>query len=246
MNKPFAFALTFLAASLSAAAVSADAIGHVADPLVIPVFKKKGEIHGRLGTGPSAAGFRAQGGVAMTGRVALVSGTSFSNQDECLSCNTKVQRHFEFGAGLFQPTETGWVREAYAGVGTGNFKASGSVYQWDPRPEDMRITSAQYDMAFVQGNLGHRGKLGDILYGLRMAGHHMRNVKVKDGTGYPLHSEASAYGLYLEPAVNGRVGFPNYKLDLQIGYSLPLRKAQAYDDTRTWVSLGLAFNALGH
>jgi hypothetical protein len=233
------------AMALSVWTSHAGTFAHVIEPMAMPLFSKPGEIQGRLGTGPDGEGFRLQGGYAVNPKLAIVAAGSFAQKENCATCYTRVQRHFEIAAGTYRPIAGAWTGEAFAGAGTGRFKASGEIGGWDPSLEDLRMTSAQYDLAFIQANVGHRGTWGDIAYGLRTSLHRLRNYKTVDGLQMTLPTRNEAWGAYLEPSITGAVGFKDYKLDVQLGSSIPMVDAQREDERRGWISVGMGFHAFG-
>lgn len=224
---------------------SAAAPGHYPDPMNAPLLRKKGETRLSVALGQKGEGLHLAGSTAVSDKVALMAAGSYAQKDNCPSCNISVRRHYEIGAGTIDRTRSGLVREIYAGAGTGRFKASGTTGQWDPQPEEIRVTAGHYDEVFLQTDIGKRNRYSSFGGAARLSGYRFYGFSKVDGNGSTLPVSASHFGLFLEPALTYELGFRNLKMETQFGVSLPLVEAKGVDSNRLWFSLGLGLNAFG-
>jgi len=219
---------------------------HDTDPINAPLFAKPGQTRLAVAIGQKSEGIHAHGGVALTPHFALVAATSWADLNNCMSCRISERRHVEAGLGYYAPVSaTGLSREVFGGLGFGRFRMSGNDWNWDPRPEDLRVTAGHYQEAYVQANVGKTAKWMDRAGGLRLVAYHVTDFALKDGYGAHLQGEASQWGLYAEPAIILRFGFRDFKIDTQMGVSIPLIQGDAVDNNPVWVSIGMGLNLFG-
>jgi hypothetical protein len=237
---PSAGCLVLLAALTTFAETKS--LGHVTDPLNVPLFGRAGQARLSMELGQKSEGMHAQGGVAVGSRLALVAAGSYAQLNNCTSCTISERRHAELGLATFQREPKGWVREALAGVGTGRFKASGPYSDWDPQSEELRVTGGIYKMVFLQGNIGQQFRFTDRAASLRLSAWQFDRFSRQDGNGQSLPVAASHQSVYLEPGLVYRLGYKDLKAETQLGFCLPLIEASELDNSRIWFSLGIGLD----
>lgn len=242
MQKPLFPTAGFLVllASLPVFAES-KSLGHVTDPLNVPLFGQQGQARLSLEIGQKGEGIHAQGGIALGPRLALIGAGSYAQHNNCFGCRVSERRHSELGLGAFDRTATGWVREAYLGMGTGRFKVSGDHDGWDPEAESLRLTGGLYNMGFLQANIGQRFRFTDRAASLRLSAWQFNRFTKEDGIG-PLPVARNHLSVYLEPGFIYRLGYKDLKTEAQMGFSFPLVEAAGLDNHRLWMSLGIGLD----
>jgi hypothetical protein len=238
----FLACLTVCATSLCAANVP----GHDVDPINAPLFSKPGQTRLALALGQKGQGAHAHGGLAISPNLAVVGSVAYAKQANCNSCTISERQHIEAGVAYYSPLlANGFAREVIAGLGTGNFRMSGSQWKWDPQPDELRVTKGSYNQAYLQANVGKRDKWIDWAGSLRVAAYRITGFSLKNGEDQLLDAPQKHWGLYLEPAAIFRFGYREVKIDNQIGLSLPLVQADEVDNNVLWASLGVGVDLFG-
>lgn len=241
MKKPIAAGTLLLLASLAAAQDSRP-LGHVTDPLNVPLFGRTGQTRLSVEYGQKGEGIHAQGGVAVGPRLAVVGAGSYAQLNNCFSCRVSERRHMELGLGAYDKTATGVAREAFVGVGTGRFKASGFTPPFLFDPMDGRVTGGIYNMGYLQANIGKQYRFTDRAASLRLSAWQFNRFTLHDGDGQALPVARNHLSVYLEPGLIYRLGYKDLKSELQLGLSLPLVEAAGLHNNRLWVSLGIGLD----
>jgi hypothetical protein len=235
------------AAGIASLFACAAAPGHFPDPQNVPLFGKAGETRLNVAIAQLGNGIGIESGWAVGKNVALVANGAYSKprSETCPGCRLDGKQHLELGAGLFDRMDQGLIREVYAGLGGGRFKASGFTSDWDPAAEDLVRTSGDYRHVFLQGDMGLNGSILDWIGSVRLSAFDYHHFRKLDGNGMPLPVAARHMDVFLEPALTFRLGYRQLKTETQLGFSMPLHQAENLDNEMIWLSLGVSLSAFG-
>ncbi len=191
---------------------------YVSNPANIPLLSQDGEFQGGLGVGPN--GFNLQTVWAPVEHLALMGNAStYTISDSILEPDFR-RTYGEIGAGYWTRLNKYLRFETFAGTGWG---ITGEFPQRD-----------LYRRYFFQPNIGASTRYYDLGFSPRLS--IVRFVEQR-GVATPIETDRS--GVFLEPIIQGRVGYEEFKFQLQIGPTLSLDDAQF--DFRRWnVSIGVS------
>lgn len=197
------------------------------------MMSKKGELHASAQAGTN--GGDLQVAYAVSDKFGLFGSGSFKSDEASGNSDSEFHEHRygELGAIYYRPFGKIGRFEALAGVGFGEAEA---VDQYEIfGPQQVRATG-RYNKLFAQANIGLETEPFETGLALRM-GQVTFNEFETSSTGL----QESESGTFFEPAVFARLGWPNFKLESQLGMAGLLQDEVAFDYESLFFSVGLHF-----
>lgn len=190
---------------------------YVTNPANIPLLSQDGEFQGGLAIAPN--GFNGQLVWAPVEHLALLAnGATFTTSDSVLEPD--FRRTFgEIGAGYWTRLNKYLRFESFVGTGWG---ITGDIPQRD-----------LYRRYFFQPNFGASTRYYDFGFAPRVS-----VVRFIEQRGVANPIEAERNGVFLEPILQGRLGYEEFKFQFQFGPLLELGDA-AFDFRRWNISFGV-------
>lgn len=225
----------------------------------IPLVQEQGELALETGMSKQDA-FAGNISVAygLTDKVALSGFARTSQNSEGRNFHTQL------AAGLYDKTEKGLIREVYAGLAAGVNSDSWGIEAHDRMDAEGNLFSSEiydqsyylgnYQMAFVQGNIGKRNKHFEWAFGLKLGGMHslidhtlslyqysvpdatsstgLRDIFTDDINPYNNGNNYNNFSLLLQPQLELRFGWEKfkftYRLALGMQFGLPEKINMAF------------------
>jgi len=205
----------------------------------IPLFRNEGET--RVAAAYTRSGLNIQWAHAHSQDRAIMVNAAYAGG---YLADRNINRKFlEAGVGHFW-TNKEVVSETYYGIGMGSANVRGEN-AWDfsfATDSPSKHEKGKFVRGFFQCDLGERAIHSEMAVSLRPSIVYFLNFK-KTEDGVPIESDRTRWAFLIEPAATGRVGFENFKLQVQIGgiFSIPLKKKFTNDNI--YLSLGLFWDA---
>lgn len=198
-----------------------------------PLLDKKGELHAAVHTGTNGA--HLQAAYAVSDRFGLVGGFSKSKNETEEDLSPDYHKHTlgELGVAYFRSLGRIGRLEALGGLGFGTAEA---VDQYDFfGPQEVRAEGS-YNNIFLQGNIGLETGVIETGVALRLNRVNFTQFETNSST----YNETEG-AFFFEPALFGRLGWKNIKIEGQYGFSSPFDPEVAFDFQLWYFSLGIQF-----
>jgi len=196
---------------------------YVPNSLNTPMFSNKGDIHVNINTGIS--GFDPQLSYAVTDNIGIMLNGSFLSATSDSSDNFHKHQFLEIGTGYYRKIGTSGRFETFGGLGYGRVKAEyeNDLWQSHADVDNIRI--------FIQPSIGVASDVFDGSFSSRFV---VVNMYQESG---------SAYGIFAEPALTGKLGYKYVKALFQLGLSLPLHSGDIEFNHQPFIfSVGMQAN----
>lgn len=182
--------------------VSSCAPAYVANVINTPLLSNKGEIQAAVYTGTS--GFDPQFSYAISDHIGLMINGSFENRTSDSTENFHKHQFVEIGSGYYNEIGRNGRFEVFGGLGSGKLKAEYSNNLWKS------LSDVSNTRVFIQPSIGVVSNIFDGSFSSRFV-----LINLYQGSN-------KNTGLFVEPAITGKLGFKYLKAVLQLGLSLPV------------------------
>ncbi len=207
----------------------------------VPLISEEDESSLTIEGNGNQAGIQAAYGISNNIAVKGEGGLFFpADQD---NGNGGSGQFIDFGLGYINKVSDNWVFETYGIVGFGSMENHlPSTIVDNPNTEG--DISASLLRVGVQPNFGYKSELFDAAISSRIVNISYSGIEgdlMFDGENQVRYLEDNSSNLMIEPALTLRAGVENYKLQLQVGYSMNVSNSDFRQDNG-FLTLGLNVN----
>jgi hypothetical protein len=179
-------------------------------------------------------GLDLQGAYAVTDEIGIMANMSLADQEQSTSSDYHKHNFKEFGIGYMTPMGRRGVFEVYTGYGWGT---ASSRDTYDFFGTNSVAAEGSYRRFFIQPSAGTRRANLHAALSTRLAWvtftrfESAATVQKKDYTRF-----------FLEPVFTTRFGFEYFKIQAQMGLSLPLTQQKTFEGQPVIINVGLFLN----